>query len=668
MSSVTLQRQQSKFQFPFKAVGLLLIAIALFGFIYSFYPARQTVAEIDLGSKLVGVALRGHPSGDYARAATEGRPYEGPSESLVVINASFGQRPSPTPVTCEIAGVPQSITEGRTKLNLSYMCFGQSVDAARLKVDWTISAGRVESSNPATLAIDTTGLAGQRVILAAAVSGCGRGTCLKRFVIPVAQPTSRIVVRVTDETGKGVPRAVVTLDQVTRTRTDARGNAQFADLKPGKYTISVEADGFDKYNTTRELTSGGLLLPVPLVRTQTASPSPTVTPSPSPSPSAETSPSPSPTASASPSASASAELTPSPSPLPTPTESETVFAPGQNGSLTLSWPRTVSSGWSNVCRIRYVPPPGFQIANVNAAFFLTSATGLAQKTIGSEFQPVDQNAHEWNIPMEPVGPDGSLVTAQVLMSVRIGSESDWRNVPLQPLQSTIDEKPLTKNQTVGGSALSGLLGAGLFGVGRIKKKTIEEIEPDESDLDGELEEGESEPLPESPMGAEPVPEAVAAGAQRTTPAESPRYTDITIYEDHLFPTDDLDDATKVPDDVPLVMNNAYTLEVAIRLKRTGILSDLPAKREVDNPREEQETLTIHVLATPIRGFKITERLATISWSFNSDSDSALFQLDIDPNTDTSRPGSIEIRILDESLNLLDILMLEVAIVADESGD
>ncbi len=284
--------------------------------------------------------------------------------------------------------------------------------------------------------------------------------------------------------------------------------------------------------------------------------------------------------------------------------------------------------------------------------------------------------------MEPVGADGSLITAQVLMSVTIGSESNWKDVPLQPLQSTINEQPLTQNQTVGGSALSGLLGAGLFGVGRIKKKTADatdEIDEkaDEDLLDEEpgddlygddLDEGfESEPLPESPMGAEPFPEGGAVGAQRTvTPAESPRYTDITIYEDHLFPTDDLDDATKVPDDVPLVANNPYTLEVAIRQKRTGIHSELPAKRAVVNPREEQETLTIHVLATPIKGFKITERLVTISWPFNTDSQSALFQLEIDPDADTNRPGSIEIRILDKSLDLLDIVMLEVAIVADES--
>lgn len=268
--------------------------------------------------------------------------------------------------------------------------------------------------------------------------------------------------------------------------------------------------------------------------------------------------------------------------------------------------------------------------------------------------------------MEPVGEDGSLVTAQVVMIVRIGAESNAQDISLQPLQSTIVERPLTQNQTVWGSALSGLLGAGLFGVGQTKKKKSDDDESDGTDLDEEPEEGE--PLPESPMAAEPSPDGVAAGAQGTdTPAESPRYTDVAIYEDHLFPTDNLDDATKIPDDVPLVASIPYTLEVAIRLKRTGIRSDLPAKRHVENPREDKETLTIHVLATPIRGFKITDRLATIAWPFNTDSDSALFHLDVDPNSDNCRQGSIEIRILDESLDLLDIVMLEVAIVADQSS-
>jgi hypothetical protein len=307
------------------------------------------------------------------------------------------------------------------------------------------------------------------------------------------------------------------------------------------------------------------------------------------------------------------------------------------------------------------------------------------------------------------------------MTVRIGSEANTRDIPLQPLQSTIEEKPLTKNQTLGGSALSGVLGFGFFGIGRTRRRKPEDYMPDAGlTVDNPIEKAKewvvgavgkitdvgrmmkdfkvtasATDLPEQPEPGAPQPEsppspvpsgettqlevAVAAESRRYTDvtiyedhlfpsdvaAESPRYTDVTIYEDHLFPSDDLDEATKVPDDVPLVANELYTLEVAIRLERTGIQSELPPDHEVENPREGEETLTIHVVAAPLRGFKITDRLATISWPFDADSESALFQLEFEPLPGSS--GSIEIRILDQSLNLLDIVILEVAIV-DKEGD
>ena len=291
---------------------------------------------------------------------------------------------------------------------------------------------------------------------------------------------------------------------------------------------------------------------------------------------------------------------------------------------------------------------------MEAAFLLTSTTGLADEVISVPFQPLDQNAHVWDLPLEPEGPDGSLVRADLVMMVVTGPQSS-REIPLRPLQSTIDEKPLTKNQTLGGSALSGVLGFGLLGIGRFKRK-LQVGKPSGIEQPGA-------PEPQSP----PSPTEAGTEAVIATTAESPRYTDVTIYEDHLFPGDDLDEAIKVPDDVPLVANELYTLEVAIRLNRTGIQSDLPPEREVENPREGEETLTIHVIATPLHGFKIQERLSTISWPFNADSESALFQLEVDTPNDTTRPGSIEIRILDHSLNLLDIVTLDVAIVAEEGA-
>jgi hypothetical protein len=671
VSSVTLPIPQSKSKFPFRTVGLALLGISLLGFIYAFYPARTNVAEIDLGSELEALLSPELADNSFFKPLIQD------DRQVSLVKASWTQKlkiPTPQPgATCEIGGVPRSVPEGRTLLSLTYTCNGKPLNPERLKPNWNTTAGRIELTSPSTLLIDTTGLAGQRLILSASFRGCGQNLCEKKWTITVTEPKRRIVVRVIDDAGKAVPQAVVTLNQATQKHTDANGLVQFTDLKPGNYFISIVASGFNEFTTTQQVASDRVLVRAPLVRAQTASPSPRVSPSPTPSPTPTPTLSPSPSPSAS--ASASAEYTPSASPEPSATvaHSDTIFAPGRNGSLTVSWPNAVSRGWANVCRVRYVPPPGWSLPadyNVQAAFLLTSTTGLADREISSGFQPLDQNAHEWNLPLEPVGSDGSLVRAQLMMTVRIGSESNSRDIQLQPLQSTIEEKLLTKNQTVGGSTLSGLLGGGLLGIGGIKKKKKSDYPALPANVpSGSADESpkDDKPTSDSPRTADTSGGGPPGGleAALTETAEPPRYADITIYEDHLFPSDDLEEATKVPDEVPLVANSLYTLEVAIRLKRTGVASDLPADREVENPRQDQETLTIHIVATPLRGFRITDRLSTIAWPYNSDSESALFQLEIDPDVDTTRPGSIEIRILDQSLNLLDIVTLEVAIVADE---
>lgn len=628
-------------------MGLVLLGLSLLGFVYAFYPPRTNAVEIDVGSELQVLSSPELEAKSPGPSIQSGRP-------AFFVQTSWIRPPQqlPTPFTCEIRGVPNSIPEGRTRLSLTYFCNGRQISADNLRPNWTTTAGSIDLRNPSTLEIDATGLGKQRLTLGVSFRGCGQTACQKRWTIAVTEKRHRIVVRVVDDAGKPVPQAVVTLNRATRKRTDARGAAQFPDLEAGEYSISVVASGFNEFTTTQRLTTGAALVRVPLVRTQVASPSPRLSPSPtptqtpSPTPSPTSSPTPSPTprvspsptatnaASPSPSAevSPSVEVSPSPeyspsvspeaSPTVTASPSESTFAPGRNGSLTVSWPTSISSGWSNVCRVKYVPPPGTAQQNVEAAFFLTSTSGLANTELRSGFQPLDQTTREWNIPLEPAGEDGSVVRAQLMMTVKIGSESSPIEIQLQPLQSTIDEQPLTRNQTLAGSGLSGVMGFGFLGIGSIKRKKPGYVEP-------------------------------------------PRYTDVTIYEDHLFEPEDLDGAVKVPDEVPLIANELYTLEVAIRLKRTGIQSDLPPEREVENPRKDEETLTIHVLATPVRGFKITERLSTIKWSFNADSDSALFRLEVDEPDDAARPGSIEIRILDHSLNLLDIVMLEVGIVAEE---
>ena len=344
-----------------------------------------------------------------------------------------------------------------------------------------------------------------------------------------------------------------------------------------------------------------------------------------------------------------------------------MVGPGRNGSLTVSWPTTVSRGWPNLCRITYEPPPGLSLPDgyfARASFFLTSTRGLVGEDLRAPFQPLDRTRSEWVISMQPDVEGGSPVEAQLSMSVLIGRGGEYlHEFELQQMKSTIDDNLLTRNQTLGGSALSGVLGLGLLGIGRLKKKT-QEIEPKSSPISMIDHLKVAPPVPEPESSVKGVDRELGGVTERS---EAPRYTDVTLYEDHLYPSDDLEQATKVPDDEPLIANQLYTLEVAIRLKRTGILSNVPAAREVENPRKEQETLTLHILATPLRGFRITDRLVTITWAFDEDSESALFRLDIDPSFDTDRPGKIEIRILDETLNLLDILTLEVAIVLEEGA-
>ena len=160
-------------------------------------------------------------------------------------------------------------------------------------------------------------------------------------------------------------------------------------------------------------------------------------------------------------------------------------------------------------------------------------------------------------------------------------------------------------------------------------------------------------------------EAAAAPIEEPEP---PRYTDLTIYEGHLFSSEDLKGASRLPDGMPLVIGRPYTLEVAIRLKRTGIEAEKEPRRPVENPRQDKENLTIYVLARPQwPGIEIKESFRDITWPYNQDSESALFRLDVKPVSFGYMPsGFIEVRVFDGKLDLLDIVQVLVAIVAEES--
>lgn len=616
MSSSALPLQQYKSNTPFVVIGVALIVLSALGFIYSLIPQRTKTSEIDLGTKL---QILDRPIHFAVRTSSEEHDVASETQSIAPARfVNWIQTPTPALVRpkyeCAIRGIPRTITEGATNIKVAYSCSNEIVETP--KVRWTTSAGKVSAGTPSVLEIDTTGLAGKRIVLTATWFGCGRTPCERSFTALVVQ--------------KGEP-----------------------------------------------------------------SPSPT----PSPSPSA----SPSPTQTVLPSPSVSPSLSSSPvesatvsTPTPVPTiesGSELVFEPGKNGKLTVVWPNKVLQGWPNVCEIRYEPPPGWSAPegyDIQAAFFLTSPVGIANEALGSSFQRLDGTSRTWTIPLKAAGAAGAPVSTTLMMRISLRQESSTSDIDVQPLVSEVEAPPLTRNETWTASAMSAVLGVGLLGIRKHKTpdfpysptlsahtedenlitKGVDWIKSTAVEVAGALRrrsDATKGPPSDGAKGASTVPQPSEPKEEEVARAtdESPRYTDVTIYEDHWYPSDNLDDAIKVPDDVPLVASNLYTLEVAIRLKRTGIASDRPAHREVENPRQEQETLTIHVIATPLRGFKLVDRLATIKWPYNQDSEPALFRLEIDPDFDSERPGSIEIRILDASLNLLDVVSLKVALVANQ---
>ncbi len=147
------------------------------------------------------------------------------------------------------------------------------------------------------------------------------------------------------------------------------------------------------------------------------------------------------------------------------------------------------------------------------------------------------------------------------------------------------------------------------------------------------------------------------------PETSPRYTDLTIFHEYLYPGDDPSSGTKVDETTPLVVGSPYTLEVAIRLKRTGIGAQFPPPRSVKNPRKEKEDLPIFVLAQSLSpAIAIDEAFTKIVWPYNTDSESAYFRLAVKPAG--LAEGLIEVRLYDSSLDLLDVVQLSVSIAAD----
>jgi chaperonin GroEL len=178
--------------------------------------------------------------------------------------------------------------------------------------------------------------------------------------------------------------------------------------------------------------------------------------------------------------------------------------------------------------------------------------------------------------------------------------------------------------------------------------------------------GKAEP-PKPPGPGEAISPPPPPGSPGTSPPpnEPQRYTDVAIYEDHIYQRD-LPDLTQLDDDVPLAALKPYTLEVAIRLKRRGIDAQKKAPRAVGNPRKDKEDLKVYVVARVDPGWKgieIRDELARITWPYGSDSDSALFHLDVKSvGPGDMSQGFIEVQLYDNSRDLLDIVKVLVTVV------
>jgi len=153
------------------------------------------------------------------------------------------------------------------------------------------------------------------------------------------------------------------------------------------------------------------------------------------------------------------------------------------------------------------------------------------------------------------------------------------------------------------------------------------------------------------------------GAGSAAHKEPARYTDLTLFSGHLYPGDAPEQSSRIAEEVALVPGEPYTLEVAIRLERTGIDAPREAVRAVINPRQDKEELKIYVLANSLRPeIEIPQPFVSIKWPWNKDSEPAFFRLEVKrPVTGHVAQNQIEVRLYDGSLDLLDIVRLSVTV-------
>ncbi len=169
--------------------------------------------------------------------------------------------------------------------------------------------------------------------------------------------------------------------------------------------------------------------------------------------------------------------------------------------------------------------------------------------------------------------------------------------------------------------------------------------------------------PESRSPADGIPsEAPDVASAEPKESEAARFTDIAIYDGHLWAGEDAPSRLMLKRDMPLVEGQRYTLAVAIRQKRIGIDSDSQPSAPVLNPRKGKAPLRVYVLARTWPGVLLEESMVSIGWPYDSDSETAYFRLQAAPlNGRHASQGSIAIRLYSETLDLLDLVEVFVSV-------
>jgi hypothetical protein len=168
-----------------------------------------------------------------------------------------------------------------------------------------------------------------------------------------------------------------------------------------------------------------------------------------------------------------------------------------------------------------------------------------------------------------------------------------------------------------------------------------------------------------PKLATNVIEALVRTFKNETPSrEADRFTDLTVYDSLLYQPADRAKSRKLADTEPLLAGRDYTLEIAVRLQRTGIDStDVPIP--VLNPRQARETLSLLAVATVTYGpLKIENPVAPLTWEYHQDSTPAFIRLRLLKLDHPSANAEIEVRLYHSSLDLLDVMRLTVTIATD----